>query len=151
MTETQLSPKSWFGRLHDRLHANPVTGLITKVVVTILGVVVILVGIVLSGPGIPGPGVVVILAGLALLATEWRWARRLLQYLRERAHRAAERARQMDPKVRRRRVALATATVVLVVAGVTLWVYLYDWPAFAVNGWNWVQDLNGVVPELPGM
>ena len=39
-------------RLHARAHSNPVTSLITKVVVTIVGVFLILIGIVmLIGPG----------------------------------------------------------------------------------------------------
>jgi hypothetical protein len=31
------------------------------------------------------------------------------------------------------------------------YLWYYDWPAFAVDGWDFVQDINGAVPELPGM
>jgi len=136
-------------RLQERLHANPVTGLLTKVVVTVVGVGVILAGLVMMVA--PGPGVVAILAGLAILGTEYHWARRLLHGLRVGAARAAERARAVDPAVRRRRIGQAVATVVTVIGGVAAYVWLAGWPIWAVRGWNWVQGLSGLVPELPGM
>ncbi len=70
-----------------------------RVGVTIVGFVLILAGLVLAFPGIPGPGFLVILAGLAVLATEYEWARRALDRARERARRAAQGIR------RRRRAA----------------------------------------------
>jgi len=138
-------------RLHERLHRHPVTGLLTKVVVTIVGTAVVLVGVVLSGPGVPGPGFVVIIFGLAILATEWSWAERLLKRARLALRNAAERARAMDPAVRRRRILLTTGAIVLVAGGIVGYLVAYDWPTWAVSAWNWVQDLSGVVPELPGM
>ncbi len=44
--------------------------------VTILGVALLVVGVVLMI--LPGPGILLIVAGLAVLATEYVWARRLL-------------------------------------------------------------------------
>lgn len=127
------------------------TGLLTKVVVTIVGSAVILVGVVLSGPGVPGPGFVVIIFGLAILATEWLWAERLLKRARRALQNAAERARAMDPAVRRRRILLTVGAIVLVSGAIVGYLVAYDWPTWAVSAWNWVQDLSGVVPELPGM
>lgn len=138
-------------RVHTRLHANPVTGLITKIVVSIVGAAVVLAGVVLSGPGIPGPGLLVIILGLAILASEWEWAERLMRWAKGKAHRAAERARDMDPAVRRRRILLGALAVLAVVGAVAGYVYVYDWPRFAVSGWDRVQGLVGFVPELPGM
>ena len=138
-------------RAHRRAHANPVTGAITKVVVTLVGAAVVLLGVVMSGPGIPGPGIVVILLGLAILATEWAWAERLLQWGREKVRRAAERARTMDPAVRRRRLLLTGLAVVVVVAAIALYVRTYDWPGWSVEGWGWIQGRAGFVPDLPGM
>ena len=51
-----------------------------RVGVTILGVGVIAGGIVLLP--LPGPGWLIIFAGLGLLATEYEWAARLLRYAR---------------------------------------------------------------------
>lgn len=61
--------------------------------VTIVGFALVMVGIVLLF--LPGPGLLVIIAGLALLATEFAWARRLLVLARAQA-------RQMSDRVRRR-------------------------------------------------
>ena len=43
---------------------------------------------------LPGPAVIVIPLGLALLATEFHWAGRLLRHLKERAARAVQWARR---------------------------------------------------------
>jgi hypothetical protein len=50
---------------------------------SIIGFTVILFGLILSIPGIPGPGIVVIILGLAVLATEYAWARHSLNKLKE--------------------------------------------------------------------
>lgn len=136
-------------RLHARLHANPVTGLVTKVVVTAVGVAVLCAGVVMMVT--PGPGLVGIVVGLGILATEYAWAERWVRAARRKAAEAAEKARDMDPAVRRRRLLLAGAALVLLAAVVVAYLVAFDWPAFAVDGWDWVQDVSGVVPELPGM
>lgn len=138
-------------RLHTWLHRHPVTGAVTKIVLTIVGTLVILAGIVLAGPGVPGPGFLVILAGLAILATEYDWADRLLKRGRDAFERARDKARAMDPGVRRRRIALGLLVVAVVVGGATAYIWAYDWPDFAIDGWDWLQGINGAVPELPGM
>jgi uncharacterized protein (TIGR02611 family) len=138
-------------RFHLRLHAHPVTGVLTKVVVTVVGVAVILVGIVLSGPGVPGPGLLVIVGGLAILATEWTWAERLLRRARAWLERQKEKARAMDPVVRRRRIIVGLVLMVTISAAVVGYLWVYDWPGFAVSSWDRVQDISGFVPELPGM
>ncbi len=61
-----------------------------RVAVTIAGFALLAVGIVLLV--LPGPGVLVIVAGLALLATEYVWAQRALNYARQRAIQAKDRA-----------------------------------------------------------
>ena len=53
--------------------------------VTILGVTAVLLGVLMLV--LPGPGLLVILAGLALLATEYAWARWLLHRAREKTAR----------------------------------------------------------------
>ena len=136
-------------RLHARAHSNPVTSLITKVVVTIVGVFLILIGIVmLIGPG---QGILAIIAGLAVLATEYTWAERLLRRVQDRLREARDKARAMDPKVRRRRIFLSTLATVAAVGAVVAYLVVYDWPTIAVSSWNWLQNFSSVVPELPGM
>ncbi|MGH2784492.1 MAG: PGPGW domain-containing protein [Actinomycetota bacterium] len=65
-----------------------------RVLVTILGFILVLGGIVLLP--LPGPGMLIIIAGLAVLSSEYLWARRALDL-------AKEKARQAAAKVRRRK------------------------------------------------
>ena len=58
-----------------------------RIAVFIVGSTVILFGIALIV--LPGPAVVVIPIGLAILATEYAWARRWLQVIRESAEKGA--------------------------------------------------------------
>ncbi|GGO93108.1 hypothetical protein GCM10011584_31080 [Nocardioides phosphati] len=139
----------WLKRLHTRLHAHPVTGAATKVVVTAIGVLVLVAGLVMMVA--PGPGIVGIIAGLAILATEWEFARRWLATAKRTAQDAAEKARTMDPAVRRKRLALTALAVALVCAVATVLVWQLGWPQLAVSGWDRVQSINDAVPELPGM
>jgi hypothetical protein len=59
-----------------------------RVAVTIAGFAVILAGAAMLI--LPGPGILVIIAGLALLATEYVWAQRLLKVARARATQAKD-------------------------------------------------------------
>jgi uncharacterized protein (TIGR02611 family) len=152
VSESSIPPKERFSRLkrlHARAHSNPVSAIITKVIVTIVGVLIILAGIVmLIGPG---QGILAIIAGLAVLSSEYVWAQRLLKRAQAKWDEARDKARAMDPRVRRRRIALVTFATVAVCGAVVAYLVVYDWPAFTVTGWNWVQSISGLVPELPGM
>lgn len=148
-TESEVDQPHIFKRLQARLHANPVTGLVTKIVVTIIGVAVICAGIVMMVA--PGPGIVAVVVGLGILATEYDWADRWVQAAKRKAREAADKARQMDPVVRRRRIILTTVVTVVLAGAVLGYLAVYDWPTWSVQGWDWVQDLSGAVPELPGM
>jgi uncharacterized protein (TIGR02611 family) len=64
----------------QRVRSTSVGLAVWRGVVTLIGVAVIVIGIVLLA--IPGPGWLVIFAGLGILATEYAWARRLLQFAR---------------------------------------------------------------------
>ncbi|WP_433048856.1 TIGR02611 family protein [Dactylosporangium sp. CS-033363] len=69
-----------FLRLRERAYATPLGRLGVKIVVAVLGTLIIAVGVILLP--LPGPGWLIILGGLALLAMEFAWARRLLQFTR---------------------------------------------------------------------
>ena len=56
---------------------------VKRIVVTIVGVLVVLIGIVLIP--LPGPGWAIVFGGLAILATEYVWAQRLLAYAKRKA------------------------------------------------------------------
>jgi uncharacterized protein (TIGR02611 family) len=44
------------------------------------GFVLLIAGLILALPGVPGPGLLTAFGGLAILASEFHWARRLLEY-----------------------------------------------------------------------
>ncbi len=50
-----------------------------------LGFLLLAVGAILSVPGIPGPGIAVIILGLIILSDHFHWARRMLDWARRKA------------------------------------------------------------------
>ena len=123
--------------LRERIRARRTSRAVYRFVVALLGVAITLGGLLLVP--LPGPGWLIVLAGLALLATEFEPARRLLEFARRTLQRwtswlgaardgGPRRRGGGDPRLRGGR-ALGCA----VVAGV---------PA-------WVPD--AVVPPLPGL
>lgn len=61
-----------------------VTGSSRKVFFTTLGFTLLLAGIVLSLPLVPGPGILLVLAGLAVLSREYVWADNVMAKVRRR-------------------------------------------------------------------
>jgi len=57
-----------------------------RIAVTVAGLVLFLAGLAMMV--LPGPGILVILAGLAVLATEYVWAQRMLNYAKDKAEQA---------------------------------------------------------------
>jgi uncharacterized protein (TIGR02611 family) len=89
--------------------------------VVVLGALLVLVGIVMSGPGVPGPGIAVIIVGLTFLALEFDRAERLLERVVLWGERAARRAENTSP---RQRLAIGVAGVLAgfaFVAAAILW------------------------------
>ncbi|MGH3445443.1 MAG: PGPGW domain-containing protein [Nocardioidaceae bacterium] len=140
---------SWYSRLDKRLHAHPALAVLTKIVVSLVGFAVLILGFITIVT--PGPAVVLIPLGLAILATEFAWARRALVKAREYAVRAKATAEQLDPRVRRRRILLTIGGVLLVLAAIVAYVWVEDWPNWAVAGWDWLQGRAGWLPDLPKM
>jgi hypothetical protein len=59
-----------------------------RIVITVIGVVVLLAGLVLLV--LPGPGWVLIFVGLSILGSEYVWAQRLLRIAKEQANNAKD-------------------------------------------------------------
>lgn len=74
-----MSKRDWNSRFMDA----PGLRLAKRIVVTIIGGTVTLIGIALIV--LPGPAFIVIPIGLSILATEFLWARRWLKKIREMA------------------------------------------------------------------
>jgi uncharacterized protein (TIGR02611 family) len=60
-----------------------------RIAVTVAGLVLLAAGLAMMV--LPGPGIVVIIAGLAVLATEYVWAQRMLNYAKDKAGQAKNR------------------------------------------------------------
>jgi uncharacterized protein (TIGR02611 family) len=72
-----------------------------RIVVLVVGLSVLILGIIMIFT--PGPAVVFIPAGLALLATEFQWARNLLQRVRPMIDAAVEKAKRAKESALARR------------------------------------------------
>src|SRR5882724_3905374 len=112
--------------LRARLRANAVTRVPYLGLIALTGAAVIAVGIVLLP--LPGPGWVIIFIGLGIWATEFRWAARLLRWVRSRV-------RAWTAWLGRRRlltraaVTVALAAATLAIAG-TAYILLYGTPTW---------------------
>jgi uncharacterized protein (TIGR02611 family) len=136
-------------KLHARAHSNPVSAFATKILLTLIGLALIAVGLIMLFT--PGQGILAVVAGLAVLSLEYAWAQRLLKRSQDRLQEARDRARAMDPKVRRRRIVVTSLSVGLVGTAIVAYLLVYDWPHLAVRTWDRLQEISRFVPELPGM
>ncbi|MFJ1899604.1 MULTISPECIES: TIGR02611 family protein [unclassified Streptomyces] len=90
-----------------------------QVGVFLVGLAVVVAGVIMLP--LPGPGWLVIFGGMAIWATEFVWAQLVLRWTRRKVTEAAKRA--LDPKVRRRNIALTVIglVIVAVLVGVYVW------------------------------
>ncbi|MFD8591421.1 TIGR02611 family protein [Streptomyces sp. NPDC059637] len=86
--------------------------------VFLVGVAIIVAGLAMLV--LPGPGWVAIFLGLAVLGTEFVWAQRVLRWTKRQAQKAAGKA--LDPRVRRRNTIVLVVGLVLIAAGVGIYV-----------------------------
>ena len=85
------------------------------------GVLIVGFGLVAAGIAmlvLPGPGWATIILGLIVLASEYAWARRLMDPVKRWARKAADAA--LDPRVRRRNL-IILGSVIVVGAALTTW------------------------------
>ena len=99
------------------------------------GVLLVGMGLVIAGIAmlvLPGPGWAAIILGLIVLASEYAWARRLLDPVRRWAKKAADAA--LDPRVRRRNLIIAGVLTVVVVGLVAWYVAAYGLTLQPITG-----------------
>jgi uncharacterized protein (TIGR02611 family) len=65
-------------RLHEPVRSHPVLGFPYRVFVAVAGGLIVVIGLILVPA--PGPGWLIVIAGLGVLSTEFAWARRLLNF-----------------------------------------------------------------------
>jgi uncharacterized protein (TIGR02611 family) len=74
----EAAERSAIGRRLDRIRSTPAGRLTLKIAVGTVGAVLVVAGLIMVP--FPGPGWLVVFAGLAVLATEFHWANRLLDF-----------------------------------------------------------------------
>ncbi|GAA0653492.1 TIGR02611 family protein [Streptomyces thermocarboxydovorans] len=90
-----------------------------QVGVFVIGLAVVVAGVIMLP--LPGPGWVVIFAGMAIWGTEFAWAQLVLRWTKRKVTEAAQRA--LDPRVRRRNIILTS--IGLVIVAVLAGIYFY--------------------------
>lgn len=86
------SKKDFLSRLKHALRFDELSPLMRRIIVGVIGGLVLLAGLALLF--LPGPAFVVIPLGLAILATEFGWARHYLQKARDYFEKAKKRMRK---------------------------------------------------------
>src|ERR687898_591761 len=81
-------------KLQERKERHKQRHIVHRAAVVVAGVLIVCAGIVMSGPGVPGPGILTIIVGLTFLALEFDRAERWLERVIIWGDRAAERAEQ---------------------------------------------------------
>jgi uncharacterized protein (TIGR02611 family) len=114
-------------RVHARRdpRQNTVVNVTWRALVLVVGLLMITLGIALLV--LPGPGWGSILLGLAILATEYTWANRLLQPVRRRVRAEASRVRRLS---RKQQLAVTTGTVGATISGAAFGIWYitqYGW------------------------
>jgi len=108
-------------KLRERKERHEQRHIVLRAGVVVLGILIVLAGGALSLPGVPGPGIAVILIGLGFLALEFDWAERLLERGILYADRLKDRAEETSTTQRViAGIAAAVAVAAFVVAAV-LW------------------------------
>jgi uncharacterized protein (TIGR02611 family) len=115
-------------KLRERKERHKQRSILHRIGIVILGILIVLAGGVMSGPGVPGPGIAVILIGLGFLALEFDWAERLLERAVLWADRAKDRAEGTSTGQR----ILAGLAGALVVAGFLIAAILWDIPLLPI-------------------
>ena len=67
-----------------RIRSHPASHRVYRIVVGLVGLLIVVGGLALVP--LPGPGWIIVFVGLAVLASEFEWAHRLLQFARHRLH-----------------------------------------------------------------
>ena len=85
------------------------------------GFLVLIGGVFLSLPFVPGPGLLFVAIGLAMLALEFAWAERLLERIVDLLDRASARAPRATAGQRAAAAAAAVACATALVAAAVMW------------------------------
>lgn len=107
-------------RVRERRDAHRERGRTYRTGFAAAGVLILLSGVLLSLPLVPGPGFVLIAVGLGMLALEFDWAERLLERILGRVEQAADASGRQKVTV--------GAVVIAGVAALAVAAFLWDLP-----------------------
>ncbi|MEJ2870615.1 TIGR02611 family protein [Actinomycetospora sp. OC33-EN08] len=143
---TATPPPRRQGRLHAlrvrlrafrmKVRSRPSWNLAWRIAIGVLGTVVLIVGVIAIP--YPGPGWLIVFAGLGILATEFEWAGRVLRFARRYYDRWTSWVRRQN-KVVQLLLGLATCAIVLA----TLWLLDALWIVAKFVGlghWTWLHS-----------
>ena len=84
------------GRRNHRVRRSKrgVAGLTKRITVTVLGTLLVIAGIILSLPLVPGPGILVLVIGLAVLGSEYDWASDAMHWAKDYYQRTRKRMKE---------------------------------------------------------
>lgn len=117
------------GVLDRHVRRNPLTRLVWRLVVGLVGTAIVVIGIVLLP--LPGPGWLIIFLGLGVLSTEFDWARRLLEFVKSHVEAWTAWAARQSLAVR---LLIGAGTVAIVAAaglGYVAWRGIPSWLPFS--------------------
>ena len=123
-------------RIRRRIRRNRTLDTTWRVGVFVVGALFVVAGLIMFIA--PGPGWLTIILGLAILATEFAWAHRILHWTKLKAQEAS--AKAFDPRVRKRNLLITAGAAIVVVAGATLWVTSFGWPPPLLSTVEWVRS-----------
>ena len=86
--ESGPQPPKWLRPIRDKVRCVPGGLLIWRVMIGLLGLLIVLIGAALIP--LPGPGWLIVFVGVAVWATEFSWAQRMLHYGHEVLHKWTE-------------------------------------------------------------
>jgi len=122
-----------FFRWRLYVHSNPLTSRVYKATIGVLGALIILIGLVLVP--LPGPGWLIVLCGIAIVASEFAFAQRLLHWARLKLRAWADWVRRSHWSVG---ASLGLLTCLIVCGAVWLSIHLTGLPNWTPP---WIQHI----------
>ena len=127
--------ENWYTRFRERVRRRPGIDLAYRILVGVVGTAVFIVGVIAIP--YPGPGWLILFAGLAILGTEFHWAQRVLHWVRDRYDSWMDWTRQQSPVVRLGVLALTGAIVLATLWLVGAFGLVAGWVGLQ---WDWLRS-----------
>ena len=127
-TEEADEPPELLVKLRERKERHKQRHILHRIAIVMVGVLIVLAGGALSAPGVPGPGIAVIVIGLGFLALEFDWAERLLERAIIWGDRVKDRAEETSTKQR----VIAGVAGALALAAFAVAAILWDIPLLPI-------------------